>query len=159
MLLKMSELLRPEQAARILNVNVETIRRWIRLGKLKAIKLPGGYLRISRLDLQGICGLNLESFKVEDRVNITENTAYLVWTNMIDRCRNQNNPKWNYYGGRGIIVCERWQDSFENFINDMGERPNGLTLDRINPDGNYEPSNCRWATKKEQRNNRSSNYL
>jgi hypothetical protein len=72
---------------------------------------------------------------------------------MRSRCLNPNYDKYPFYGGRGITICERW-NSFENFLADMGERPEGLTLDRRNNDGNYEPSNCRWATALEQRHNR-----
>ncbi len=71
---------------------------------------------------------------------------------MKDRCLNPNDKNYKNYGGRGITVCERWMD-FTNFLADMGEKPEGLTLDRINNDGNYEPGNCRWATWKEQRRN------
>lgn len=76
--------------------------------------------------------------------------TYRSWLAMHRRCRN---PEKIYYAGRGITVCERWS-SFENFLADMGERPERKTLDRINVDGNYEPSNCRWATAKEQAENR-----
>lgn len=77
---------------------------------------------------------------------------YRVWEAMIQRCTNPNNARWADYGGRGITVADRWRD-FVNFYADMGPRPDGLTLDRIDVNGNYEPGNCRWATYKEQRAN------
>lgn len=79
-------------------------------------------------------------------------STYSIWAAMIQRCKNPNHHAWDLYGGRGIIVCERWLD-FRNFLADMGVRPIGLTLDRIDPSGNYEPGNCRWATWREQRLN------
>jgi hypothetical protein len=80
---------------------------------------------------------------------------YRSWSGMIQRCRNPENPGWKNYGGRGIKVCERWR-SFENFLADMGRKPSPLhSIDRFpNNDGNYEPGNCRWATRFEQRHNR-----
>ncbi len=74
---------------------------------------------------------------------------YLVWGSMIQRCTNQKRDSWKFYGGRGVKVCERWR-TFANFAEDMFPRPPGTTLDRIDPNGNYEKSNCRWATPKEQ---------
>jgi len=72
---------------------------------------------------------------------------------MKTRCLNKNTPAYENYGGRGIKVCDRWLNSFENFLADMGNRPDGLMLERMNNDGNYEPSNCKWGTRLEQNNN------
>jgi len=80
-------------------------------------------------------------------------SEYKTWANMRQRCNNKKNSGYKYYGGRGISICERW-DSFDTFLLDMGKRPPGLSIDRINNDGNYCPKNCRWATIKEQANNK-----
>lgn len=77
---------------------------------------------------------------------------------MRGRCTRKGRREFRRYGGRGITVCERWR-SFNNFLADMGERPEGTTLDRIDKDGNYEPGNVRWATARDQSNNRSTNRL
>jgi hypothetical protein len=77
-----------------------------------------------------------------------------AWAHMISRCHNENDKSFKNYGARGIQVCERWRNSFDTFFTDVGMRPGtGYSLDRINNDGNYEPSNCRWATVEEQHRN------
>jgi len=83
------------------------------------------------------------------------NATYQSWTAMWQRCRNE---KLEYYGAKGITVCEEWR-LFENFLSDMGERPPNMSLDRINGNGNYEQANCRWATPRQQCRNRRSNTL
>ncbi len=85
--------------------------------------------------------------------------TYSSWKSMHDRCKKPHHKAYADYGGRGITICERWQ-KFENFLADMGERPNGTSLDRFpNNDGNYEPGNCRWADKYQQANNRRTTKL
>lgn len=88
----------------------------------------------------------------------SKRNTYTTWCAMIQRCTNSNNPNWENYGGRGIKICTRWL-KFENFLEDMGEKPKNKTLNRIDNNGNYDPSNCEWSTCKEQNRNRRSNHL
>lgn len=90
---------------------------------------------------------------------MTNTPIYKTWKRMKDRCSNPNNKNYKYYGGRGIKVCDRWVNSFENFYEDMGDKPKGLVIDRINNDGNYEPNNCRWVTITENNRNKSDIVL
>lgn len=83
---------------------------------------------------------------------------YGVWANMKTRCYNPNHSSYKRYGGRGIVVCGAWIDSFPQFFKDMGPRPSSQhSIDRVNNNGNYEPSNCKWSTRKEQQNNTRTN--
>ena len=85
---------------------------------------------------------------------MTNSREFNSWRSMRDRCYNKHNKDYKNYGGRGITVCEEWNNSFEKFFSDMGKRPIGKTLDRINNNGNYEPLNCKWSTHLEQIRNR-----
>lgn len=89
--------------------------------------------------------------------NPSATRTYYAWRNMRDRCRNPNSHAWHNYGERGIKVCRRWNESYDAFVEDMGLAPDGLTLDRIDVDGDYEPINCRWASWETQRNNKRTN--
>lgn len=91
----------------------------------------------------------------------TGSKEYIVYRGMIKRCTNPNEPSYKNYGGRGIAVCQRWLDSFENFLDDMGERPNGkFSLNRLNNEGNYCKENCAWSSDIEQHNNtRCNRYI
>ena len=85
---------------------------------------------------------------------MTETREYRIWCSMRNRCNNKNNKKYKYYGARGIKVCDRWLESFENFFADMGNCPEGFSIERKNNDGNYEPLNCKWASDMEQGKNK-----
>lgn len=88
----------------------------------------------------------------------SKSLTYESWTQMRQRCLNPNHHAWASYGGRGITICAAW-GSFEQFLTDMGERPVGTTLDRIDSNRGYEPGNCRWASNKEQQRNKRNNHL
>lgn len=107
------------------------------------------------------CGCMMSAITTEMKTihGMCYTPEYRTWSHLKERCSNPNNKDWPNYGGRGITVCKRWRDSFEAFFEDMGPRPDGHSIDRIDCDGNYEPSNCRWATNREQMQNVRHNVI
>ena len=161
---------------RVMNPDLagKPIHRWTVLSKIKKEGRAEWLCRcecgteklVSQSNLLGgltrSCGcFNKEQNSKDKKIHGKSRTSiYTVWSNMKSRCYYSGNTEYASYGGRGIKVCDRWFHSFENFLLDMGEPPTDQhTIDRIDNNGNYEPVNCRWATKQEQSRNKSTTRL
>lgn len=107
------------------------------------------------------CGCLMKEIvsKTHSTHGMSKSPEYSVWNSMKDRCYNANNIEFDSYGGRGVEVCDRWRYSFENFYNDMGNKPRRKSLDRIDSNGDYSPDNCKWSNYIEQNNNKRNNIL
>lgn len=118
-------------------------------GKRRTVS--GGSLRRG---LSKSCGcLNLEHLKERAIHGLAETPTYSIWLGIRQRCMNPKSRSWIKYGGRGITLCERWMD-YLNFLKDMGPRPHGMSIERVDNGGNYDPNNCVWATSKTQSYNK-----
>lgn len=113
-------------------------------------EVTGSNLRRSR---QVSCGCYLSERRFRHGHAGRRTPTYRSWASMIARCDATTGRYFDTYGARGITVCERWRQSFEAFLEDMGERPAGTSIDRVNNDGNYQPGDCRWATRRQQAHN------
>jgi hypothetical protein len=122
------------------------------------VNAPASYVRTGKRVSCG-CGKDYYSTHGHSK-NYTVSRTYRAWSNMISRCTRllESDKHFKAYQGRGICVCDRWL-SFELFLEDMGECPPGLTIDRMDNDGNYEPGNCRWTDNRTQQRNRRSNHV
>jgi len=106
------------------------------------------------------CGCTVGRRSKYGKGGVNSMTEYHIYRSMLARCYNPNQKHYVSYGGRGIIVCDRWRESFERFLEDVGLRPSiKHSIDRINNDGNYEPGNVRWATREQQSNNKRTNLM
>jgi hypothetical protein len=121
--------------------------------------VPIGALRKGNTKSCG-CLVTEWSRSLNKKHGLSNTVEYRLWVGMITRCTNPKRNKYQDYGGRGIVVCDRWRSSFEDFFSDMGHRPSPRhSIERINNDGNYEPTNCKWATKREQLRNTRRNRI
>lgn len=124
----------------------------------RKVKVRSGNLRAGKARSCGCSTTRFASDSIKKHGKYLS-SEYKSWCSMKQRCHNPNNPKYHRYGGRGITVCEGWLNDFSQFLSDMGPRPKGTTLERVDNSGGYHPSNCVWADRLTQQNNISTNKI
>ena len=123
-------------------------------------KLKVGYCALVKGDSQSCGCLRRELLtKPVPLLHNQRNPTYRSWQNMRTRCMNERHPSYRHYGQRGITICPQWQEDFDQFLKDMGHRPEGLSLERIDNEGSYSPENCKWGTRCEQAGNTRRNIV
>lgn len=127
-------------------------------GKVKCVCICGNICNVNKLNLTHNKSKGCLECLAKSRTihGMSNSKTYSIWSQMRERCHTETHPSYKHYGARGIKVCDRWIEKFSNFLEDMGEKPEGLSIDRIDNDKGYCKENCKWSNKKEQNKNKQN---